>query len=57
VTRVDVERFEHAVRDLPARAAEAGLPGPDEIHLHPKDGEVEFLWREQKLCVVVEIDD
>ena len=51
------ERFEKVAREFPAIAARAGLPDPDEIHFHPEAAEVEFLWHDQKLAVVVALDD
>lgn len=51
-----IDRFEQVVRDFPAITSGADLPDPDEIHFLPKDDEVEFRWREQKVCVVVTLD-
>jgi hypothetical protein len=49
--REDAElRFRHI-------AEQAGLPEPDEVVYHEEDEELEFLWHEQKLAVVVELDD
>jgi hypothetical protein len=38
-------------------AAQAGLPEPDEVVYHEDDEELEFLWHEQKLAVVVELHE
>lgn len=35
--------------------AQAGLPEPDEVNHHPEEEELELLWHEQKLCVVIEL--
>jgi hypothetical protein len=51
------QRFEEVKRRFPALASRAGLPDPDEVHFHPEAAEVEFRWHEQKLAVVVELDD
>jgi hypothetical protein len=43
-----------AEQDLIKIAERAGLPVPDEINYHDEDDEVELIWREQKLAVIVE---
>ena len=50
------ERFQTVERGFRAVAAEAGLPEPDEVNYREEPDEVEFIWHEQKLCVVVELD-
>ena len=51
---VDIEKLEDAQRRFVQLAAEAGLPDPDEVNYHEEDAEIEFVWREQKLVVVVD---
>lgn len=48
------EHLQTAERDFMKIAEEAGLPEPDEVNYHEEDGEIELIWREQKLAVVVE---
>ena len=51
------ERFQTVERGFRAVAAEAGLPEPDEVNYREEAEEVEFIWHDQKLCVVVELGD
>ena len=53
----NLDRFQTAERDFLRVAESAGLPEPDEVHYHEDDQELEFRWHEQKLAVVVELDD
>ena len=53
----NLDRFQIVERDFVKVAARAGLPEPDEVHYREDDEEVEFIWREQKLAVVVELDE
>jgi hypothetical protein len=48
------DHLETAGRDMLRIVDDAGLPPPDEINHHVDDGEVELIWREQKLVVIVE---
>jgi hypothetical protein len=50
----DIAKLEDAERRLAGLAREAGLPEPDEVNYREEDEEVEFVWREQKLVVVVD---
>ncbi|HEX8053611.1 MAG TPA: hypothetical protein VF517_11525 [Thermoleophilaceae bacterium] len=52
-----VTRREDAELRFREIAAQAGLPEPDEVVYHEDDEELEFLWHEQKLAVVVELDE
>ena len=52
-----IEQFERVERDFLKVAREAGLPEPDEIGYHDDTEEVEFIWHEHELVVVVEIDE
>ena len=52
----NTERFETAVRDFRAVAEKAGLPEPDEVNYREDEEEIEFIWHERKICVVVELD-
>jgi hypothetical protein len=52
-----IERIQDARRRFLAIAAEAGLPEPDEQHYFEAEDELEFVWHEQKLAVVVELGD
>lgn len=51
------ERFQMVERDFLRVATKAGLPEPDEVNYREHDEEVEFIWHEQKLAVVVELDE
>ena len=51
---VDIEKLEDAERRFVQLAAEAGLPEPDEVNYREEEAEVEFVWLEQKLIVVVD---
>jgi hypothetical protein len=53
----NLDRFQTAERDFMRIAERAGLPEPDEIHYREDDDELEFLWHDQKLAVVVELDE
>jgi len=53
----NIERFQLVERDFIKVAKQAGLPDPDEVRYLEDDEEVEFLWHEQKLAVVVELDE
>lgn len=53
----NLDRFQRVERDFAKVAAKAGLPEPDEVNYREDDDEVEFIWREQKLAVVVELDE
>lgn len=53
----NLKRFQAVERDFAKVAAKAGLPEPDEVNYRDEADEVEFIWHEQKLCVVVELDD
>jgi hypothetical protein len=48
------EHLHTAEREFMKIVGEAGLPEPDEVNYHEEDGEIELIWREQKLAVVVE---
>lgn len=55
-----IEQFQRVKRDFMRIAQQAGLPEPDEIHYHDREGaddEVEFIWHDQRLAVVVELDE
>lgn len=52
-----IEQIQDTRRRFLAIAAEAGLPEPDEVHYFEAEDELEFIWHEQKLAVVVELDD
>ena len=53
----EVTRREDAELRFRAIAAQAGLPEPDEVVYHEDGDELEFLWHEQKLAVVVELGE
>jgi hypothetical protein len=53
----NIERFQLVERDFIKVAKQAGLPDPDEVRYLEDDDKVEFLWHEQKLAVVVELDE
>ena len=53
----NIERFQRAERDFLRVAEKAGLPEPDEINYREEADEVELIWHEQKLAVVVELDE
>ena len=53
----DIERFQSAERDFLRIAERAGLPEPDEVNYRTNADEVEVIWYEQKLAVIVELDD
>ena len=49
--------FDHlraAERDFLKVAETAGLPEPDEVSYDEAVGEIELIWHEQKLAVIVE---
>ena len=50
------DQLEVAERDLMRLVRQAGLPEPDEVNYREWEGEVELVWREQKLVVVVECE-
>ena len=52
----DLARFQAVERDFAAIAARAGLPEPDEVNYREDAEEIEFIWHDQKLAVVVELD-
>jgi hypothetical protein len=52
-----LERIQSTRRRFLEIAEEAGLPLPDEVHYFEAEEELEFVWHEQKLAVVVELDD
>ena len=53
----NIDRFETAERDFMRIAERAGLPAPDEVNYREDDGEVELIWHDQKLAVIVELDE
>ncbi|HEX8744588.1 MAG TPA: hypothetical protein VF712_15800 [Thermoleophilaceae bacterium] len=53
----NLERFQMVERDFLPLAAQAGLPEPDEVNYREDEEEVEFVWHEQKLAVIVELDE
>jgi hypothetical protein len=50
----DIAKLEDAERRMMQIAHEAGLPEPDEVRYREEDEEVEFVWLDQKLVVVVD---
>lgn len=52
-----IERIQDTRRRFLLIAEEAGLPEPDEVHYFEAEDELEFVWHEQKLAVVVELAD
>ncbi|HEX8647704.1 MAG TPA: hypothetical protein VF715_12445 [Thermoleophilaceae bacterium] len=54
---MDIDRIQSARRDFMRIAEQAGLPEPDEVHYFEAEEELEFVWHEQKLAVVVELDE
>lgn len=50
------EHLQDAERRMRAIAGEAGLPEPDEVRYREGDDELELLWYEPKLAVVVECE-
>lgn len=50
------DHLQTAERDFMAIAETVGLPEPDEINYREDQGEVELIWREHKLAVVVECE-
>jgi hypothetical protein len=50
----DRGRLQVAQRDLIRIAERAGLPEPDEVRYREEEGEVELLWHDRKLAVIVE---
>ena len=53
----NIETFQRVERDFVRVAARAGLPEPDEVHYDEEAEEMEFIWHDQKLAVVVELDE
>jgi hypothetical protein len=53
-TRAHLEDADRRMRSI---IAQAGLPEPDEVNYHEDDGELELLWYEPKLAVIVECGD
>jgi hypothetical protein len=51
------ERIRDTRRRFVELAGQAGLPEPDEVHYFDEEEELEFMWHEQKLAVVVELAD
>lgn len=49
-----LETLRKAKCDLMRLARAAGLPEPDEINYRERDDEVELIWHELKLAVIVE---
>lgn len=54
---VNSERIQIARREFMRIAERAGLPEPDEVHYFDEEEELEFIWHEQKLAVIVELDE
>lgn len=52
-----IERIQDTRRRFLELAAAAGLPEPDEVHYFEAEEELEFVWYEQKLAVVVELGE
>ncbi len=52
-----IEQFQQVERDFLPLAERAGLPSPDEVSYREDPDEVEFVWHDQKLVVVVELDE
>jgi hypothetical protein len=52
-----LERMRDADRRIRSIIEKAGLPEPDEVNYHEEDGELELLWYEPKLGVIVECGD
>lgn len=53
----NLERFQMVERDFLPLAEQAGLPEPDEVNYREDEEEIEFIWHEQKLAVIVELDE
>lgn len=49
-----LERMQDAHRRMRSILEEAGLPEPDEVSYHEEDAELELLWHEPKLGVIIE---
>lgn len=51
-----IEHFEMVKRDFLQLAERAGLPEPDEVRYDEGAEEIEAIWHEQKLAVIVALD-
>jgi hypothetical protein len=51
-----LDHLPSAHRRMTSILEEAGLPEPDEVNYHEEDAELELLWHEPKLAVIIECE-
>ena len=52
-----MDRREQCERRMMALLEDSGLPLPDEVDLFYEENSVLFMWSDQKVAVIVELDD